>query len=590
MSGGYPQTTEVKKPDGKDLFEAGPIKPEVKGKNDPSLQTYHDEAEKGDWQSFYDFIPDTNYPFLHSTDGRAPLRFLELKNFIKSDACQVEGIGRTDRLCTAIPNGPESAVCFFAFALRCVFAPLNANLSRGEFEFEFIDLPCACLIVQNRESMNEDEQLQAGLAVGTARKTKVRRILTLTPSKNQAGLFRLAPHACMRKMEPGPPAEVSPHVTVKREQLALVLHTSGTTKKPKIVPLTHANICIGGQCIKSTVQVNKNDVCNNVMPLFHIHGLIVNVLASCFSGSQITCAQGLYNSDMFWNAALKQPKATWYSAVPTMHATILAQAEDETKRNRPPKHSLKLIRNCSAALVPTVAERMEQLFGAAVMPTYAMTESMPICSNPRYGIRKTRSVGPRGGPMMGIMKGHPDNEFLPTGSEGEVVVKHGPVTAGYEFRDHMDCDPNIEAFGDGWLRTGDKGWLDHDGYLYLSGRFKEIINRGGEKISPFEIEDVMRKHDAVQDVIAFAAPHEDLGEVVGVAVVKRPKMETSIKDLRQWCLSGGLMQSKWVPEVAVFLNQIPKGPTGKPARIGLAKRLQMEPIKGPPFNINYPEL
>jgi acyl-CoA synthetase (AMP-forming)/AMP-acid ligase II len=278
---------------------------------------------------------------------------------------------------------------------------------------------------------------------------------------------------------------------------------------------------------------------------------------------------------MFWKAALKAPKATWYSAVPTMHATILAQAEEEAKKGKMPHHTLTLIRNCSAALVPTVAERMESLFKASIMPTYAMTESMPITSNPRYGIRKTRSVGPRGGPELQIMKGHPDNTVLSAGSEGEVCVKYGPVTHGYEFRDHMDCDPNIEAFGDGWLRTGDKGWMDKDGYLYLSGRFKEIINRGGEKISPFEIEDVMRKHEAIQDVIAFAAPHEDLGEVVGVAVVKRPGMDTNVKELRQWAMSGGLLQVRWLPECAVFLHQIPKGPTGKPARIGLAKRLQM---------------
>merc|ERR1712137_184106 len=144
----------------------------------------------------------------------------------------------------------------------------------------------------------------------------------------------------------------------------------------------------------------------------------------------------------------------------------------------------------------------------AVVPTYAMTESMPITSNPRFGARKLRSVGPQAGPNMRIMNGFPDSTFLPVGEEGEVVVKEGPVTKGYEKREHMDQDPNIEAFGDGWLRTGDKGWVDTDGYLYLSGRFKEIINRAGEKISPFEIEDALRKHDAVQDLIAFAVPHE----------------------------------------------------------------------------------
>merc|ERR1711862_209906 len=163
---------------------------------------------------------------------------------------------------------------------------------------------------------------------------------------------------------------------------------------------------------------------------------------------------------------------------------------------------------------------------------------------------------------------------------GEVVVKEGPVTAGYEFRPHMDQDPNIEGFGDGWLRTGDKGWVDKDGYMYLSGRFKEIINRAGEKISPFEVEDAMRTHEAIKDLIAFAVPHVSLGEVVGIAAVLKPDKKTTIKELRAWAMKTERLQSKWIPECLVTMPSIPKGPTGKPARIGLAKKLNLEPMDG----------
>jgi len=183
---------------------------------------------------------------------------------------------------------------------------------------------------------------------------------------------------------------------------------------------------------------------------------------------------------------------------------------------------------------------------------------------------------------MAVMSAFPCGSLLQAGEEGEVVVRGGPVTAGYEFREHMDADPNGEAFTNGWLRTGDKGWLDSDGYLYLSGRFKEIINRAGEKISPFEIEDALRRHGAILDCIAFAAPHASLGETVGFAVVLKPDHRLTLRELRTWVLKEQLLQSKWLPDAYVTVPSIPKGPTGKPARIGLAERLGMEPITGMP--------
>merc|ERR1712032_925298 len=231
---------------------------------------------------------------------------------------------------------------------------------------------------------------------------------------------------------------------------------------------------------------------------------------------------------------------------------------------------------------------MEKVLEVSIMPTYAMTESMPIASNPRHGVIKLRSVGPNAGPNLKIMNGFPDNSFVPLGEEGEVVVKEGPVTAGYEFRSHMDQDPNIEGFGDGWLRTGDKGWVDKDGYVYLSGRFKEIINRSGEKISPFDVEDALRVHESVKDLIAFAVPHTSLGEVVGVCAVLKPGKKLTIKDLRSWALKSERLQSKWMPEMLVTMPNIPKGPTGKPARINLAKKLELEPLQGIMKDLDHP--
>jgi len=564
--------------------EVGPMRPAVAGKYDGSKQKFAADVLSKEWTTYYDLMPDADVPFLHAMDGRKPLSLKALKAFCISDEVEVLGLERQDRLCTAIPNGPEAAVCFFAFSLRCTFAPLNIGLSRDEFEFEFLDLPAKALVVQDKATLSEEDQAHVGNAIGVARKAKVEKLMELFPSPEIAGLFTLKKHTAGRPLKGAPLG--NPLTSVKREDLALVLHTSGTTKKPKIVPLTHENIACGGLCIASTVEMKTEDVCNNTMPLFHIHGLIVNVLASAVAGAQIVCVPGVFAVQRFYEALQSKPEPSWYSAVPTMHLQVLqyAQAVGPEKA----KNSLQLIRNCSAALVPSVAEDMEKTLDVAIMPTYAMTESMPICSNPRYGVRKLRSVGPKAGPNMGIMSGHPDNTFLPVGEEGEVVVKEGPVTAGYEFRDHMDCNPNIEAFGDGWLRTGDKGWVDTDGYLYLSGRFKEIINRAGEKISPFEVEDSMRQHPNFKDCIAFAVPHTSLGEVVGIAAVLKDSQKVGIKELRSWCVESGKLQNKWIPEFLVTMPAIPKGPTGKPARINLAKRLELQPLEGIAKDMEHP--
>lgn len=573
--------------DRNEKFEAGIIRPAT-DEYDASKQWYYEKALGGEWTSFYDLIPDLDTPFLHSMDDRKPLTFKALKAFCISEASDVLGMGRADRLCTVMPNGSEAAVAFFAFSLRCVYAPLNIGLSREEFEFEFVDLPAKCLVVFAKEKLSEEEAKQCGSAVSVARKVKVEKLLQINPDEETCGLYSLTKHAAGRPLKGDKLPGANCLESLKRSDLALVLHTSGTTKKPKIVPLTHENIACGGQCIASTIQMNKDDICLNTMPLFHIHGEIVNLMASVVNGTQVMCTAGVFKPAVFHDGLKTEPLPTWYSAVPTMHLQILQMAEEIGRTTGTvPENKLTLIRNCSAALLPSVADTMEKVLKVSVMPTYAMTESMPISSNPRYGVRKLRSVGPRGGPELRIMNGHPDNTCVEVGQEGEICVKFGPVTAGYEFREHMDADPNIEAFGDGWLRTGDKGWLDTEGYVYLSGRFKEIINRAGEKISPFEVEEALRKHDAVKDLIAFSVPHESTGETVGVVVVCKEGQHVNLKELRSWAMKGEVLQTKWLPEQLVWMPVIPKGPTGKPMRINLSKKLGLEPISDRPRELEH---
>ncbi|NEQ64996.1 MAG: acyltransferase domain-containing protein, partial [Symploca sp. SIO2D2] len=468
------------------------------------------------------------------------------------------------------------------------------------------------------------------------------RVIELIPDTEVCGLFTLeevtaSQEAGGRRQEAGGRRQEaegrSQELGIKseenkptRDHVALVLHTSGTTRKPKTVPLTHGNLTAGALTISKTIALTPEDTCINIMPLFHIHGLSVNILASLLAGASVLCTPGLYATehgvaDFFgWlqpGARGNNRKVTWYSAVPTMHQAILEYAEHAiAQTGAAPNHSLRLIRNCSAALLPAIAERMARAFNCEILPTYAMTESMPICS-PQLGqgLAKHGSVGPAAGPQLIIgevtenEQGKPILKVLPPYAEGEVMVRGACVTAGYELRDWMDYNPNEEAFIEGWLRTGDKGYLDEDGYVYLVGRFKEIINRAGEKISPMLVEDVLQRHPGVGQVVVFAAPHTSLGEVVGAAIVpvegRRQKAEgrgqkaegkeegckvegnditnqsrPSLAALRQFALKQKELELQWLPECLVWMSAIPKGMTGKPARIGLAKRLSLPVIPG----------
>jgi acyl-CoA synthetase (AMP-forming)/AMP-acid ligase II len=348
-----------------------------------------------------------------------------------------------------------------------------------------------------------------------------------------------------------------------RDDTALVLHTSGTTSRPKIVPLSQHNICSSAANIAKSIGLTADDRCLNIMPLFHIHGLIAAVLSSLHAGASICCTPG-FNALQFFDL-LQKIEPTWYTAVPTMHQAILGRAG----RNRDIADAahLRLIRSSSASLPPAVMEKLEATFGSPVIEAYGMTEAAhQMASNPMPPTeRKPGSVGVAAGPEIAIM--NDAGALLTDGEIGEIVIRGANVTAGYRNNE----EANSTAFTDGWFRTGDQGRFDADGYLSLTGRLKEIINRGGEKISPREVDEVLLDHPAVAQVVTFSVPHEKLGEDVAAAVVLEEGASAGEQEIRQFAAKR-LADFK-VPRKVIFLDEIPKGATGKLQRIGLAEKL-----------------
>ncbi|MGE0121144.1 MAG: acyl--CoA ligase [Dongiaceae bacterium] len=480
--------------------------------------------------------------------GRPPLSHGDLRTLIRDTvaALNARGIGRGDRVAIVLPNGPEMAAAFLAIGAGAVTAPLNPDYREEEFDLYLSDLAPKALVIE--AGMDNPARTAAG-----------RRgipIIELRPDAGKpAGWFGLTTDAAA-----GTPAAGG---MAAPDDIALLLHTSGTTSRLKLVPLSQRNITSSARHIGATLALTPADRCLNIMPLFHIHGLIGAVLSSLAAGGSVVCTSG-FNALRFF-AWLDEAAANWYSAVPTMHQAILARAE----RNREiiARRRLRLIRSSSAPLPSPVMAELEAVFGCPVIESYGMTEtSHQMTSNPLPPqTRRAGTVGLAAGPDVAVLD--EDGRPLPAGAVGEVAVRGPNVTAGYV----ANPAANAAAFTDGWFRTGDQGVLDADGYLTITGRLKELINRGGEKISPREVDDLLMSHPAVAQAVTFALPHDKLGEEVAAAIVLRAGKSATECELRDF-VSARLADFK-VPRKVVFLAEIPKGATGKPQRIGLAAKL-----------------
>ena len=483
--------------------------------------------------------------------GRQPLAYDGLSAQVSRTVDRLNGlgIGRGDRVGIVLPNGPEMAVAFVSIAAAATTAPLNPVYRQEEYEFYLTDLNARALVVLEGD---DTPAIRAATAHGI-------EVLALRPDPDgPAGAFSLVGGAA--DAEALPPERSG---LAQPDDVALVLHTSGTTARPKIVPLLHRNVCASASNIRNTLRLTEEDRCMNVMPLFHIHGLMACVLAPLSAGGSVFYTPG-FNALRFY-AWLEEAEATWYSAVPTMHQAILARAP----RNRDviDGSRLRFIRSSSASLPAQVMGELEETFDAPVVEAYAMTEAshQMTCNQLPPGRRKPGTVGVAAGPEVAIMDD--EGNLLPAGQQGEIVIRGPNVTLGYE----NNPEANAKSFTEGWFRTGDQGVMDDEGFFTVTGRLKEIINRGGEKISPREVDDVIMDHPAVQQVVTFALPHPKLGEEVAAAVVLREGTEATEADIREF-VSGRIADFK-VPKRVVIMDEIPKGPTGKLRRIGLAQQL-----------------
>jgi acyl-CoA synthetase (AMP-forming)/AMP-acid ligase II len=488
-------------------------------------------------------VGDDNHPALVAPE-RPPLTYRQLRENIVRVAAQLNsfGLGRGDRIAIAMGNGPEMIIPFFAAAMCGTAAPLNPKYKQEEFAFYYEDTQAKALIT-----------LPGTMELAHQAVTPDMMVITATPEADGTLSFNI--------LNEPPTARLNQ--LAEPDDFALILHTSGTTSRPKRVPIRHRNLVASAHNIIATYNLSAADTALCVMPLFHIHGIVGSMLSTLASGGTVVCPPG-FSALEFWKL-LETFKPTWYSAVPTMHQMLLARADRNLSVIK--ANPLRFIRSSSASLPPVVMERIEQVFNAPVLESYSMSEaSHMMTSNPLPPkARKPGSVGYGLGVEVGIM--NENGELLEKGNLGEVVVKGPNVFDGYE----NNPEANATAFVNGWFRTGDQGFLDDDGYLLLTGRLKELINRGGEKISPLEVDNVLLRHPAVAESLAFAVPHKTLGEDIHAALVL--KGEVSEKELQAHC--SALLAEFKVPRKFHILEELPRGATGKLQRINMAKLMNL---------------
>jgi acyl-CoA synthetase (AMP-forming)/AMP-acid ligase II len=439
---------------------------------------------------------------------------------------------------TVLPNGLPAIVSFLAASAAGTAAPLNPGYREDEVAFYLEDTAAKLLLCPADAT--------------AARKAAAARGVPVYPLEmDSAGCVRIAGAPNGRTASAPSP-----------DDIALVLHTSGSTGRPKRVPIRHRNIAASTRNIVAYYALSPADVSLCVMPLFHVHGLVASTLATLLSGGTVV-VPGKFNPLSFWRT-VRDTGATWYSAVPTIHNLLLSRAGD----GRPAgAGGLRFIRSCSASLPPEMMERLERVFGVPVLEAYGMTEAThQMASNPLPpATRKAGSVGPGTGLEIGIMD--EAGNLLPAGQRGEVVIQGPSVVSGYE----NNPEANQKSFVNGWFRTGDQGFLDQDRYLTLTGRLKELINRGGEKIGPREIDEVLLSHPAVADAVAFGVPHPAWGEEVAAAIVLIEGLEAPPDESAMLAFCKERLADFKRPKKIYIVNAIPRTTTGKIQRGAVAQ-------------------
>ena len=481
-----------------------------------------------------------------TSEKNEKLSYGEFKIFNEKISRQLAAtnVKNSDRAAIVLPNGPLMASSFLSISSYMSAAPLNPSYKQEEFEFYLDDLKPKFLLVEPNSK---------SLAVIAAKNLNI-PVFEMKISDNQPlGTFELFDKETDYK-NPNDYDE------------ALVLHTSGTTSRPKIVPLSNLNIFTSAVNISKSLKLTADDHCLNIMPLFHIHGLIAVLSASAKVGASV-CASNGFNALKFLDLAETQ-NITWYSGVPTMHQAILLRAQKNSDKAK--KLNLRFIRSSSASLPPAIFEQLNDIFETPVIEAYGMTEAThQMASNPLPpAIQKPGLVGMPAGPEICIM--NDKNEKLYQGEIGEICIKGDNVTNGYE----NNPEANKQSFVNNWFRTGDEGFFDEDGYLKISGRLKEIINKGGEKISPLEVDNILMDFPPIDQALCFGYKDKMLGEDIAVAIKLKENKSCTEDDIKSYA-NEKLAKFK-IPKKIFIVEDIPKGATGKLQRIGLAKKFGLE--------------
>jgi len=451
------------------------------------------------------------------------------------------GVRRGDRVALAMPNGPDLLMLLLAVTtLGAAAAPVNPAFTESEFEL-FLSS------VRPKFFLIPDGRLAAAVDAAAATSTAV--LSVQAEEGERPGLFSAG-------------TAVSPAASFERggpDDVAVVLHTSGTTSRPKEVPLRQRNLMASARTIAAHYELGPSDASFCAMPLFHVHGLIASAFAALSAGGTVIVPRR-FTPQRFWPQA-RDHRATWVSAGPTMHRMILDAADQAGAPS-----TLRFVRSCSSALAPALLDRAEGVYGVPMLEAYGMTEaSHQIASNPLPpAARRPGSVGLPAGCEIRIADGQGD--FLPDGQAGEVVVRGPGVMSGYV----ANPGATAEAFFGDWFRTGDRGAF-REGYLYLEGRLKEMIIRGGENIAPAEIEEALMSHPAVSDAVCFGIADDKYGELVSAAVTL--SQDVAARVLIDHC--RGRLASYKVPVAIHVLPQIPRTPTGKVQRRRMAEHISL---------------
>ncbi|KAF5952665.1 hypothetical protein HYC85_010609 [Camellia sinensis] len=499
-----------------------------------------------------------------SVSGKFDLTYDRLHQLIEHAASRLlsAGVMPGDVVALTFPNTVEFIIMFLAvIRVRATAAPLNSAYTSDEFEFYLSDSESKLLIT----SKEGNERAQAA-----ASKLKITHVTAALPQADSEVSLSSSTHSELN-------LDSVSKIINQPSDTALFLHTSGTTSRPKGVPLTQINLASSVQNIKSVYKLTESDSTVIVLPLFHVHGLIAGLLSSLGAGAAVTLpAAGRFSASTFWSD-MNNYKATWYTAVPTIHQIVL---DRHFSKPEPAYPKLRFIRSCSASLAPAILSRLEEAFGAPVLEAYAMTEATHLMSSnplPEDGPHKAGSVGKPVGQEMAILDENGVQQEA--GKSGEVCIRGPNVTKGYK----NNPEANKSAFRFGWFHTGDLGFLDSDGYLHLVGRIKELINRGGEKISPIEVDAVLLSHPDIAQAVAFGVPDDKYGEEINCAVIPREGSNIDEAEVSRFCKTN--LAAFKVPKMVFITDSLPKTATGKIQRRFVAEHFlaQISTAKVPKF-------